>query len=116
MSPNKETVDRYMEGFRRGDHAMILSCLTDDVVWDMPGLYHHVGKEAFDKEIQNEAFTGLPVITVLRMVEEHDVVVAEGTVRAEKKAGGFLEAVFCDVFVMKGGLVQHLTSYLMEVR
>ena len=116
MSPNKEIVEKYMEGFRRGDHAMILSCLTDDVVWDLPGLFHHVGKEAFDKEIQNEAFTGLPVITILRMVEEHDVVVAEGSVRAEKKAGGFLEAVFCDVFVMKGGLIQHLTSYLMEVR
>src|SRR6185436_9119439 len=105
MSQNKETVDRYMEGFRRGDHEMILSCLTEDVVWDMPGVYHHVGKEAFDKEIQNDAFTGLPEITILRVVEEHDVVVAEGAVRAEKKAGGFLEAVFCDVFVMKGGLV-----------
>jgi len=116
MSQNKETVDRYMEGFRRGDHEMILSCLTEDVVWDMPGVYHHVGKEAFDKEIQNDAFTGLPEITILRVVEEHDVVVAEGAVRAEKKAGGFLEAVFCDVFVMKGGLVDHLTSYLMEVR
>jgi ketosteroid isomerase-like protein len=116
MSRNKETVDRYMEGFRRGDHAMILSCLTDDVVWDMPGVYHHVGKAEFDKEIQNEAFTGLPAITILRVVEEHDVVVAEGAVRAEKKAGGFLEAVFCDVFVMKDGLVQQLTSYLMEVR
>ena len=43
MSENKDVVERYMEGFRRSDHAMILSCLTDDVVWDMPGAFHLVG-------------------------------------------------------------------------
>jgi ketosteroid isomerase-like protein len=37
VSRNKETVRRYMDGFNKSDHAEILSCLTDDVVWDMPG-------------------------------------------------------------------------------
>ena len=47
MSENKKTVERYMEGFRRGDHEMILSCLTEDVVWDLPGAFHLEGKEVF---------------------------------------------------------------------
>ena len=60
MTKNKATVAKYMDGFRASDHAAILSCLTDDVVWDMPGAFHLVGKDAFDKEIENEAFVGSP--------------------------------------------------------
>ena len=58
MSENKRTVDRYMAGFRVSDHAEILSCLTDNVEWEIPGMFHSLGKAAFDKEIENEAFVG----------------------------------------------------------
>jgi ketosteroid isomerase-like protein len=112
MSENKRTVEAYMDGFRRSDHAQILACLTDDVEWEIPGAFHLVGKAAFDREIENEAFVGRPAITVTRMTEENDVVVAEGSVRSERKAGGFLNAVFCDVFVMQGGKIRRLISYL----
>ena len=112
MTQNKRTVETYIAGFNASDHALILSCLTDDVVWEMPGMFHHVGKQAFDGEIENEAFVGKPVVTITRMVEENDVVVAEGTVRAEKRAGGTLSAVFCDVFEMRGGKIQRLVTYL----
>ena len=36
MSANKATIEKYIEGFRQGDHASILGCLAEDVVWDMP--------------------------------------------------------------------------------
>jgi len=114
MTENKRTVQKYMDAFARLDHAEILSCLTDDVVWEMPGLFHLEGKAAFDGEIENDAFTGTPVLQLTRMIEENDVVVAEGTVRAARAAGGFLHAVFCDVFEMRDGRVRRLTSYLME--
>jgi uncharacterized protein len=116
MSPNKQTVQKYMDAFARTDHAEILSCLTDDVEWRIPGAFHVKGKSAFDKEIENDAFVGSPAIDVSRMIEEHDVVVAEGSVRAARKDGGMLNAVFCDVFVMHDAKIRHLTSYLMEVK
>jgi ketosteroid isomerase-like protein len=115
MTENKQTVERYMDGFRASDHAQVLSCLTDDVEWEMPGAFHLRGKEAFDKEIENEAFTGRPTITVTRLTEENDVVVAEGSVRAQRTAGGVLSAVFCDVFVMQHGKIRRLITYLMEL-
>jgi ketosteroid isomerase-like protein len=31
-SRNRETVERYLDGFRRTDHAQNLSCLTDDII------------------------------------------------------------------------------------
>lgn len=116
MTANKETIDRYMEGFRASDHAQILACLTEDVVWDMPGFFHLTGKDAFDKEIENPAFVGSPAITIKRLVEEGDVVVAEGTVEARRKEGPQLSAVFCDVFEMRDAKIGRLSSYLMEVK
>lgn len=116
MTENKRTVERYIEGFRRGDHDMVLSCLTDDVEWIMPGFFHLRGKDAFDKEIENPAFTGRPEITITRTIEENDVVASEGTVRAQRADGATLNAVFCDVFTMQNGRIKQLISYLMELK
>ena len=116
MTENKTTIEKYMEGFSKGDHEMVLSCLTDDVEWLIPGMFHVTGKAAFDKEIENEAFVGHPEISITRTIEEDNIVVAEGTVRAQKREGGLLNLMFCDVFVMKSGKIRKLISYLMEVK
>ncbi|MGF6924658.1 ketosteroid isomerase-like protein [Chitinophaga sp. W2I13] len=115
VSKNKETVTKYMEAFNQQDHAKILACLTDDITWVLPGVYLHKGKAAFDKEIENEGFTGKPVINVSRMTEEENVVIAEGTVQAKTKNGIIVNLVFCDVFEMENGLIKKLTSYLMTI-
>jgi ketosteroid isomerase-like protein len=116
MSQNKDTVRRYIDGFNHSDHDQILSCLTDDIEWLMPGYFHLRGKAAFDREIENEAFTGSPTVTITRMTEEDDVVVAEGTVHAIWKAGGFLHAVFSDAFEMENGRIRRLTTYQVNLK
>jgi ketosteroid isomerase-like protein len=115
-SANKSTVEKYMDAFRRSDHQEILSCLTDDVEWVIPGAFHIKGKAAFDQEIENPAFVGRPAITVTRLTEEGDVVVAEGSVRSTRTGGGQLHAVFCDVFEMRDAKIRRLISYLMEIK
>ena len=116
MSPNKETVRKYIDGFNKSDHGQILSCLTDDIEWLMPGAFHLTGKDAFDKEIENDAFTGSPTVKITRMVEENDVVIAEGTVRVAWKGGGFLDAVFCDAFEMDNAKIRRLTTYQVNLK
>jgi ketosteroid isomerase-like protein len=116
MTKNKKMVERYMDGFRRSDHEEILSCLTDDVEWEIPGLFQIRGKEAFDKHIEDDGFVGSPAITVTRLSEEDDVVVAEGSVRAQRKDLTVLNLVFCDVFEMRDGKIRRLISYLMETK
>jgi uncharacterized protein len=115
MTENKRTVEKYIDGFRKSDHGLVLSCLTNDVEWEMPGAFHLKGKDAFDREIENGAFVGSPAIIITRMTEEDNVVVAEGSVRTERRGGGFLTAVFCDVFVMQRGKIQRLITYFVEV-
>lgn len=105
-----------MDGFRRTDRPQILSCLTDDVEWVIPGMFHAQGKDDFAKHIVDEGFVGQPVITVNRLLEAGDVVVAEGSVRAPKDDGTFLNLVFCDVFDMRDGKIRRLISYLMETK
>ncbi len=111
MTKNKAAVERYLDGFRKSDHGQILSCMTEDIEWEMPGAFHLTGKNAIDREIENPGFVGSPTITLVRMVEEDDVVVAEGTVRVQRKDGGFLDALFCDVFTLKKGLIRKTMTY-----
>lgn len=113
MSENKQTVERFLGGFSKSDHQQILSCLTDDVEWKVPGMFHLTGKDAFDQEIEH---AGRPTINVTRLIEEGDVVVAEGSVRSQWTDGGFLNRAFCDVFVMREAQIQQLTTYLMEIK
>jgi len=82
------------------------------VEWEIPG----AGKAAFGKEIGNDAFVGHPDIVVTRMIEEHDIVVAEGSVRTHQRDGAEVRLRFCDVFVMEAGKIKHLTSYLTDFK
>lgn len=116
MTPNQRTIAEYMDGFRKTDHPRVLACLTDDVEWVLPGVFHAKGKDDFANHIVDEGFAGHPTITITRMIEDHDVVVAEGTVRAPREDGTFLNLLFCDVFDMKDAKIRRLISYLVLTR
>ena len=113
MTPNKNTVETYMDGFRKTDRSQILSCLTDDVEWVLPGAFHVRGKDDSLSTLSMRDLS-VPADTVSRMTEADNVVVAEGWVRAPKPDGPFLNLVFCDVFEMRNGKIRRLISYLME--
>jgi uncharacterized protein len=115
MSRRKDVVERYFDGFRRSDHDQILACLTDDVVWDLPGYMRLVGREAFDGEIENPEFEGSPTLTVDRMVEEGDAVVTTGTGQGRRRSGEVHRFAFCDVFVFDGDLIGRVESYLVTL-
>lgn len=115
MSKNKKTVERYIDGFRKSDHDEILSCLTDDIEWTVFGAFHLTGKEAYDNEIENEAFVGKPDLKIVRMVEEDDVVMAEMTVESQLRDGGTFRAAMSEVFVMQDGLINERRAYLVPL-
>ena len=110
-SARKQTVEKYIEGFRLSDHDQILSCLTDEVVWELHGYQRLQGKGAFDAEIENEAFEGSPTLTIDRVVEEGDVVVAIGGGSVAERGGNRRTFVFCDVFTFAGDLIDRLDTY-----
>jgi ketosteroid isomerase-like protein len=114
ITARKRVVERYIEGFRTGDRKLIHECLTDDVTWDMPPFFELSGRAAFDDAIENEAAPGLPDIQLTRLIEEGDVVVAEGAVQADLKVGGRIDALFCDVFHFRGDKICRLVTYQVD--
>jgi ketosteroid isomerase-like protein len=104
LSRNIETVNTYLDGFRKNDHEQILSCLTDDIEWTVFGAFHVTGKEAYDKAIDGAPeFIDPPELEVVRMVEQGDVIMAELTGTAKRTIGGEMRMSMAEVFVMRDG-------------
>ena len=116
MSSCKYLVEAYFDGFRRSDHEQILACLTDDVVWDLPGFKHLAGKAAFDGEIENPEFVGSPTLRVDRLVEESDTVVAIGDGEGTHKSGAVFRFAFSDVFTFAGDKLCRVESYVVPLK
>ena len=115
MSSHRAVVEAYFEGFRRRDHAQILACLTDDVVWDIHGHAHLVGKEAFDREIERPDATEGPVLAVDRLIEEADTVVALGIGEGRQPSGGRFRFAFCTVCTFVGDKIGRVESYVVPL-
>jgi ketosteroid isomerase-like protein len=115
MSQNKQTVERYLDGFRKSDHEQILSCLTDDIEWTVFGAFHLTGKEAYDNAIEGPGFAGPPRLEVVRMVEEGDVVMAELAGHATRDTGEVMRMSMAEVFVMRDGKIAERRAWVIEL-
>jgi ketosteroid isomerase-like protein len=117
MSRNIETVNAYLDGFRKNDHEQILSCLTDDIEWTVFGAFHLTGTEAYDKSIDGAPeFIDPPELEVVRMVEQGDVVMAELTGTATRAAGGEMHMSMAEVFVMRDGKIAERRAWVIELK
>jgi ketosteroid isomerase-like protein len=111
----QQIVDRYMDGFRRSDHAAILACLADDVVWRIHGVRTTEGKVEFDDEIENPAFEGSPELTVERTIEAGNVVVVTGTGLGHLRGAVPFRFAYSDLFTFRGGLIAEVDSYVVPL-
>jgi ketosteroid isomerase-like protein len=116
MSRNTQTVETYVDGFRKNDHAQILSCLTDDVEWIVFGAFHLTGKQAYDEAIDGPAFVAAPELEIVRMVEEGDVVMAEIAGSVARGTGGVMRMSNTEVFVMRDGKIAEHRSWVIELK
>jgi ketosteroid isomerase-like protein len=109
-SQNKKVIETY---FSSVDRTKLAPMLADDVVWvewvdGVPASGHQTrGRNAFiensgDDELKSE---------ISRMIEEGNIVVAEGTVRVHKKDGKILSVRFCNIFELENGKIKRLDSF-----
>ena len=109
MTRQRAVVEKYTDGFRKGDLTQIVSCLTDDVVWALHGAKTLVGKEAFAAEADS-AGGPLPDLTLDRLIEEGDTVavIGHGSVSLNGEPHDF---VYSEVFTFTGALVSRLDTF-----
>lgn len=115
-SRNKQTVERYLDGFRASDHEQILSCLTDDIVWTVFGHFRIEGKTAYDENIEAPNADGSPELEVVRMVEEGDTVMAELTGLARFTDGSSVRMSMAEVFRMRDGLICERRAWVIPLQ
>lgn len=116
MSRNKQTVEAYLDGFRKNDHAQILACLTDDIEWTVFGAFHLTGKQAYDAAIEAPGFIAPPQLEVVRMVEQDDVVMAELTGSVMRDTGELMRMSMAEVFVMRDGKIAERRAWVIELK
>jgi uncharacterized protein len=112
---NKEIIRKINRGFEEDDVEAILSCLADDVRWDVAGYFTANGKEEFRKQIHNEAFVGAPAITIINEIAEGDYVAVEGRVESRMKTGVLFKAVFHNTYRLENQKVKAMTSYVVPL-
>ncbi len=110
---NKEIVRKVNEAFNADDTEAILSHVADDVKWVIAGFSVAEGKEAFRKEIHNENFESVPVITILHKIAEDDYVAVEGKVIATMKGGQKIPLLFHNSYRMEKGKIREMHSYVV---
>jgi ketosteroid isomerase-like protein len=115
MSRNTDTVETYLDCFRRNDHAQILACLTDDIEWTVFGAFHLTGKQAYDEAIEGPGFTGPPRLDVVRLVEQGDVVMAELTGEATRDTGEVMRMSMAEVFVLRDGTIAERRAWVIPL-
>ena len=94
----------------------MLPLLTDDVErWEVGAPRPARGKKEFEQEMRpGPDVVGLQS-DVARVIEEGDAVVAEGTVRVNKKDGSTINVRFCTIFDFDGERVKRLTAFAIVV-
>ena len=115
MSDHKPVVERYIDGFRRGDRAQVLSCLADDVVWTIHGTQTIEGKDAFEGEMAASADFGPPDLVLDDLVEQGQTVVAIGHGTLEPPGGERTDFVFSEVFRFRRDLVRSLDTFHIDL-
>ncbi|GAA0801834.1 nuclear transport factor 2 family protein [Spirilliplanes yamanashiensis] len=115
MSQNKQTVEIYLDGFRKNDHTQILSCLTDDIEWTVFGAFRLTGKQAYDAAIEGPGWTAPPKLGVVRMVEEGDVVMAELTGEVIQADGTVGRLSMAEVFRMRDGKICERRAWVIPL-
>lgn len=112
---NKEIVRKLNKGFEADDTASILSCLADDIRWDVAGAFTAIGKEEFRKQIHNDNFAGAPMITIKNEIAEGNYVAVEGSVECRMKNGVLFKAFFHNSYYLENEKIKEMTSYLVPI-
>ncbi|MBN9105768.1 MAG: nuclear transport factor 2 family protein [Propionibacteriaceae bacterium] len=115
-SRNQQTVERYLDGFRTGNREQILSCLTDDITWTVFGAYRVTGKDGYAEHITEPGFSRPPQLTVVRMVEDGDTVMAELTGDVVSDAGDPARLAMAEVFVIRDGLISERRAFVIPLQ
>lgn len=112
MSHHQQTVRTYASGFATGDLARILSCVSDDLVWEFNGHEAGEGKAAFEEQVIRDLGVCTAEVTIERFVEQDGVVVAINRGRFVPRGGGeAMPFVSAEVYTFTDGKISRIRTF-----
>ena len=121
VSQRKDIVKKWFDSLGRLDQSALLSCLAEDAErtewadgFSESGVPQQ-GQATIIKNIDRPSDVAVS-FEVMRLTEEGNVVVAEGTARVVPKRSSPITLRFCDVFEFEHGKVRRLNSFTAKAK
>lgn len=112
MTERKRVIEQWAKCFTHQDWKGMLGLFSDDIErWEVGAPNRTHGKAEFEKEVLPGPEVARLGMEISKMIEEGDVVVAEGLAHIHKKDGSTINVQFCDVFEFEGMKVKRITAY-----
>jgi ketosteroid isomerase-like protein len=116
---NRALMERIFAGLEVGDGALFVESLADDFIWHLKGKTAwsrtYQGKDVVRRELLRPLFAQFAdqyTNTLVRLVAEGDIVVAECQGRVMAKSGERYDNAYCWIVRIAGGKLVELTEYM----
>jgi len=109
---NKELIKKINNALSKGNIEFVLAHLADDIQWNIVGMPSIRGKNDFLKTMEIMEIESSLNINVKNVIAEGDYVVIES--RDETNSRISFSPAFCDVYRIKNGKIQELTTYVVD--
>ena len=121
LEEKKDIIENLDERFSKDRNGFFLDYVADDIRWNIIGKSVIVGKDNFIKAMRTQELVGInsdgknyPVITIKNIIIEGEYVIVESTGKAVTKDGKPYNPAYCDIYRLKDGKIQELTTYVVE--
>jgi ketosteroid isomerase-like protein len=112
---NKKLVFELCKAFSKGNKDFITQNLDDDVCWNIVGMPLINGKNDFINAMEMMKLESFPDIKTKNVIAEGDYVVVESSGILNTKTGKPYTPSYCDVYLIRNGKIQELTTYIVDI-
>ncbi|ARI77766.1 nuclear transport factor 2 family protein [Halobacillus mangrovi] len=113
-APKKQLIKEFNIAFAKNEVAFIISCVSDDIQWNMVGDQVIQGKKAFSDSLQHMEGSPISKIHIKNIITHGRTGAADGTLFFNSGK----QFHFCDIYTFtsagKQAKIKELTSYIIE--
>lgn len=107
-------VNKIDERFSKDRNGFFLEYIADDIHWNIIGKNTIIGKKNFLEEMKMQELENFPVITIKNVIVEGEYIIVESIGKAVTKTGKPYNPAYCDIYHLKDGKIQELTTYVVD--
>lgn len=122
LIPDKKIVKKITEKFLKKESESYLTgdrfyleYIADDIKWKIIGQPVITGKKNFLNKMKRNEFENSPLIKIKNIIAAGEYVVIESVGKASSKTGKHFKHAYCDIYKIKNGKIQEMTTYFIDI-